>query len=816
MLFVTVSRAPRRVWSMVSLLVLPAALSAAAAAPIDLLPAIDEIRVDGTVASVVVAGNKLTVTTVSFTLPDGRTSKLAAPKPKTVTVTDRTMLHQRRDDALALTLAELKPGLEVTAVGGDLGSGKDLPARLIVVGPPDSGERPTMILPRASREELSSLAFSPDGRWLAASNMAGSCAIWDVSLGCEARRLPARSAFESEFSADGRALVTVGYWEGDKVTLSLWDTTAWTRRTLARLDAQLTMSIPVPNRPLAISADGRTVVYAQGDAVQLVDMATGKARALKTPAVDIALNAAGALLAASGRTRGPVTLWDLKTGTQTKTIGEAGKVFAWSLSPDGSSLAAVDVNRPELVLWDTASGQQRTLYKLPNDEGNLYPNVRYAPDGRTLANNADKGLKLVDVGSGQAKTNLLATTEARCVAFSRDGSLVATGHGSHKIVLWDAATGQVRARLGRLDFFQYMANPNQPGLAFLPQLFRPWPVALWDGQVGSPLRRLPGQLGHLSFSPDGKLAATAEWGKLTVWDATTWTERTKPSEPQTRAQSGYGWSYHRLAISPDGRWLVAAPAGYPKKPTDKLLVWDLTAGGEPREIGEPTGLRWPEVGFSPDGRTMVSSFQDGLILWNVPEFTERRRLPLVPVKLTPEQARFQAKPEDRRLPFSFSPDGRYLATNLSPGTTLWDLTTGQAARTVQGSQPTFSPDGRVLAVKPLWSSVAFYDTATWQKQAITLRRYEARFSHDGRALLCQGDDGRLEFRDRATGRLRASLYLLDDGSEYLITTPEGHYAGTPGALSAICWQVGDRLAPAAEFQGQYLKPDQVTATMWGG
>lgn len=781
---------------------------------LDLLPAIDEIRVDGTVASVAVAGHKLVVQAASFTLPDGRTSKLAVPKPKTVTVTDRTMLHQRRDDALALTLAELKPGLEVTALGSDLGSGKELPARLIVVGPPDSGERPTMILPRASREELSSLAFSPDGRWLAASNMAGSCAIWDVAMGCEARRLPERSAFEAEFSPDGRTLVTVGCWAGEKVTLSLWDTAAWTRRTLARLDAQLTMSLPVPNRPLAISADGRTVAYAQGDAVQLVDMATGKARALKTPAVDIALNAAGTLLAASGRTRGPVTLWDLRTGTQTKTIGEAGKVFAWSLSPDGSSLAAVDVNRPELVLWDTASGQQRTLYK--NDEGYLYPNVRYAPDGRTLANNADKGLKLVDVGNGQVKAKLLSTTEARCVAFSRDGSLVATGHGNHKIVLWDTATGQVRARLGRLDFFQYVVNPNRPGLAFLPQLFRPWPVALWDCQVGSPLRRLPGQIGSLSFSPDGKLAATAEWGALTVWDAATWTERAKPAAPQTPAQSGYGWSYHRLAVSPDGRWLVAAPSGYPKKPKDKLQVWDLTAGGEPRELGEPTGLRWPEVDFSPDGRTLVSSFLDGLIVWNVPDFTERQRLPLVPVKLTPEQARFQAAPEDRRLPFAFSPDGRYLATNLSPGTTLWELATGKVARTVEGSQPTFSPDGRTLAVKPLWSRVACYDTATWQKQALTLRRYEARFSHDGRALLCQGAEGRLEFRDRATGQLRASLYLLDDGAEYLIVTPAGYYAGSPAATAAIRWLIGDRLAPAAEFQGQYLKPDQVTAAMWGG
>jgi WD40 repeat protein len=65
------------------------------------------------------------------------------------------------------------------------------------------------------------VAFSPDGRWLAASHASGRVWIWDTATGTEMRELrghldPANAV---AFSPDGQRLATAG----DDQTVRLWD-----------------------------------------------------------------------------------------------------------------------------------------------------------------------------------------------------------------------------------------------------------------------------------------------------------------------------------------------------------------------------------------------------------------------------------------------------------------------------------------------------------------------------------------------------------------------------------------------------------------
>jgi tetratricopeptide (TPR) repeat protein len=117
------------------------------AAPPDLSLQAGEIRFDGTVSAVNLEASTLVVSVSSFTLPSGKTSTLAAPKPKTILLGEAKIF----DSGVAeheLSKGDLKPGLKVVVIGKDAGSGKDVPARIVAMMPaPATGIPPQVAAP---------------------------------------------------------------------------------------------------------------------------------------------------------------------------------------------------------------------------------------------------------------------------------------------------------------------------------------------------------------------------------------------------------------------------------------------------------------------------------------------------------------------------------------------------------------------------------------------------------------------------------------------------------------------------------------------
>ncbi len=98
-----------------------------------------EIRFDGTVVSYDAAAKKLVMNVASFTLPSGKSSKLAAPKPKTVLLAAETKMSAvGAGEAAPLLVA----GAPVMVIAKEAGTGKDVTARLVMVAAPQAGSTP--------------------------------------------------------------------------------------------------------------------------------------------------------------------------------------------------------------------------------------------------------------------------------------------------------------------------------------------------------------------------------------------------------------------------------------------------------------------------------------------------------------------------------------------------------------------------------------------------------------------------------------------------------------------------------------------------
>jgi WD40 repeat protein len=198
----------------------------------------------------------------------------------------------------------------------------------------------------------SSLAFSPDGKVLAASSY----------------EFKPPTVLDWVFGFLGGSLMPggSGYREGD---VELWDVT--TGKPLASLHFGGEVA------EVAFSPDGKTLAATVGANVHLLDPAdgrlreravlSGKAGSCSSPGLSfsgLVFSADGALLARA--TCQAVEVWDVRARKQLAIFrGYTGFVYKVAFSPDGKTLATLSRRQKdgkdsgcELKLWDTASGRQ--------------------------------------------------------------------------------------------------------------------------------------------------------------------------------------------------------------------------------------------------------------------------------------------------------------------------------------------------------------------------------------------------------------------------------------------------------------------------
>ena len=278
------------------------------------------------------------------------------------------------------------------------------------------------------------------------------------------------------------------------------------------------------------------------------------------------------------------------------------------------------------------------------------------------------------------------------VAFSPDGTKLATASDDKTARLWDAATGKP---LG--DPMKHYEEVN--AVAFSPDGTKLATTSgatarLWDAATGEPLE---GPMIHgtlvttVAFSPDGmKLAAASIDGTAQLWDAAAGIRLGEPMK--------HDGSVSGVAFSPDGTKL--ATASY----DNTARFWDAATG---KPLGAPMKHdQWvTAVAFSPDGTKLVTTSQDSTArFWDA---------------ATGKPLGAPMKHDQWVDAVAFSPDGTKLATASFDCTArLWDAATGKPLGEPMKHDNclvttlAFSPDGTKLATASYDTTARLWDAAT--------------------------------------------------------------------------------------------------------
>jgi RNA polymerase sigma factor (sigma-70 family) len=390
------------------------------------------------------------VMNLAFT-PDGQSLVSGTESGGRVHVWDPVTGKERRqfDSRMGILRSlALSPNGHTVAVGGvhntirlwDVASGKEL-----LAGPHEGHDA-----------QVNSVAYSPDGARLVSGGENRQVWIWDVAAGRPVHVLRAESARQVTFSPDGRYLASLspGQSYSGKV-VHIYDTSTW--QELHRLtgdDAQTISALAfTPDGRMLVAADWQRAEAKKGDVVcnlNVWEPATGRRlqrfswNGLRPECV--AVSPDGRTVAVAGcSNEASIRLCDIRNGEELLAVRGGQVVLAVAFSPDGRTLLTGGADQT-VRLWELATGSE--ILALQGGGGDVAA-VAFSPRGRLIAAASGfggrdndtprrpRGFRLWDSATGGEIRSLGRDDSVTSLAFSPDGSTLASGLQNSTVLLWE-------------------------------------------------------------------------------------------------------------------------------------------------------------------------------------------------------------------------------------------------------------------------------------------------------------------------------------------------------------------------------------------
>lgn len=559
----------------------------------------------------------------------------------------------------------------------------------------------------------SSVAFSPDGHYLATTNENGDAQVWEIESGHEVTRISGVNRLV--FSPDSHYMAVAN----QDHTVQIWGIESG--QEIIRLIQESAIRIVI------FSPDGHYLATASNDSgvVHVWDVESGQevSRMMHDAGInDMVFDLTGHYLATASDDN-TARIWEIPSGQEVSRMEHDYWVSAVDFSPDSRYLATASWDHTARV-WEIASGREITRI----EHGDIVTSVAFSPDGRYVASasgtfleGADNTVRLWKVSSGQVVARMVHEGPIESIAFSPDSRYLATASDDFTARIWDIPNGGEIARIPYdsavidIDFSsdgQFLATASLANT-----------TDVWNVRNDRVIHmKYEGATPVMIFSPDGRyLAGTSDNGAIQVWNV---------ASKQEVFSMKHDTGVNSLVFSSDSHYLATVSSD------DTVQIWDVGTG---QDISHMQHDHWVNaLDFSPDSRYIatVSGYQ--VRVWDV--------------ETGQEMAHMQH--DDVVNAVDFSPDNRYLATASDDhNVRVWDVRGEQEIVRLAHDDPAvnvaFSPDGHYLVTasggrnylktEPKNNITRIWDVGTWREVACCMQHENIvetmLFSPDSRYLV---------------------------------------------------------------------------------
>jgi WD40 repeat protein len=192
--------------------------------------------------------------------------------------------------------------------------------------------------------------------------------------------------------------------------------------------------------------------------------------------------------------------------------------MAWH--PGQTMLATCSDNGTAIRLWQVAAGTSRILTK---SAGSIW-GLAWSPDGSRLASAAQSGeITIWDAEVG-VRLHAARVLRAYSIAWSRDGHTLAAGGDDDAISILATDDLHVKSRL-RLSSGEANSVAFSPDSRLVVSASADATIHVWNHLTGQPITVLEGHTGRVlavQFSPDGHFLASAASGEVRLWRCRDW------------------------------------------------------------------------------------------------------------------------------------------------------------------------------------------------------------------------------------------------------------------------------------------------------
>ena len=515
--------------------------------------------------------------------------------------------------------------------------------------------------------------FSPNGKWIAIINWENLIEVWDIQQGLRVTQIKTEWN-HCTFSPNSQRFATSDSATG---TVTLWHPE--TGEPLEKFSCESEKGgrfMPIAFSPDThlVASTSREGIDNDAESIIVWDMESGKRVACLTGHTGsiyrLCFSPCGQFLASGGKNNGTVRVWDTVNWQQIQIYTDFGEAdMNPSYSPEGvlraTAISYIERFRESIItVWDLESDEK--LYSTIEDIGGVWGAVRFSNGSRLAHESGDGGIKVWFSGNSHTQeSDYQPTYYPNSIIFSGDSkTLAAESKVYSEAFLWDIESKHPRRTGGRQHLFtfsngdSYIVSINEGTVTLLDIENIELPIVELTAHGKAWVQQ--------AFTPAANLLACADAeGTIVVWNTQNGHEQCKLKH-QLKDLPHDQSRITLLEFSPDGRFLLSEEFA---KPSARL--WDVERGEEIHEF--PSDKVGNVGGFSPCGLYVAcgGGKAPDYMLWDV----SRREVSAV---IQGEETELSAGEIFR---FAFSPCGSYLAYGggelRQPELLLWDIKQGQ-------------------------------------------------------------------------------------------------------------------------------------------